>query len=178
MKRKIIRTSFFAILLLCGLLLTSCAESTQIGIYAYMSSPTKSSFHLDASYNMTIKCGHTNNAYGSGRTVALLCCGYNAQKKEPTETQVLYEFDSFFAEENLIDTRGISYKGLPIWSNWKYPIEVTVEIPKSQLEFENGFIMLFLGERPSESGNGLCYCQPVWYEYQKTDGEIHFEKVK
>lgn len=177
MKQKILRTSFIVILLLCSLLLTSCVEATQVGIVAYMSSPTKSSFHLDASYSMTIKCGHTN-AYISSETVALLCRGYNAQKEEPTETQVLYEFDSFFAEENYIDIRGIDYKGLPIWSNWKYPIEVTVEIPKSQLEFENGFIMLFLGSGPSETGSWLSYCQPVWYKYQKTDGEIHFEKVK
>jgi len=174
MQRKILRTSFIAFLLLCGLLLTSCAESTQIGIYAYMSSPTKSSFHLDASYNLTIECGHTNANVGV-ETVALVCRGYNAQKEKPTETQVLYEFDSFFAEENRIDTRGIGYKGLPIWSNWKYPIKVTVEIPKSQLEFENGFIMLFLGSGPFESGSWISHCQPVWYKYQKTDGEIYFE---
>ena len=177
MKRKFLRTSFIAILLLCSLLFSGCDTEKPPPYGAYISSPEKISFDLATSYSVTVKYGY-KECFTDERNIVFLCRGYNAEKTESTEWQVVHEFDSFFAEENLMKLKNTWLKQYRIWSRWEYPGELTVEIPESHLVFENGFVVFKLGAWSTDDKAWIGISSDVWYEYQKTDGEIHFEKVK
>ena len=176
MQRKLIRTSFLAILMLFSLLLSGCGETPPpVHIIPFSFQNTEMSYGIDEPYMITLQ--YKNASTSVDEYVGLIsCCGLDEDKQTLTERELLLEINPFYTAENNAEngnkTGDNSFDTVSMKS-------VTVEIPKSHLTLEKGYIQLFLrvyyGDQ--EDNSGFCLFNDIIH-YEKIDGKIYFEKVK
>ena len=180
MKRKFLSTFLVAIVLLCSILLSSCGNDGPF-FYALLDvSQKRISYSIDEKYLITLKYGHTSPAgdeYIDAFVGYISCFGFEEDPETPaTETEILYEIPSFYSEDNHVERKYFRI-GPFNCRTFKYNQEVTLEIPKSHIVADKGFVRIDLSVRLVDDTKNVFpdkfgYTLRVYYE--KIDGKIHF----
>ena len=180
MKRKFLSTFLVAIVLLFCLLLSGCGKT--FPSWACLSIKEKVfSYSLDEKYLITVKYGHSvhEREEDVDKIVGYItCCGHGEGTTTSTEIEILFKFNSYFSDENYVERKHTRLGNHILWTSYEFNQEVTLEIPKSHIVGEKGYILLGLVGRPAEGEiaplddyrNG-CLRR---IHYEKIDGKIHF----
>jgi len=166
MQRKLIRTSFLAILMLFSLLLSGCAgvEVPPPPEVYFTISKIPESYDLNESYVITFAYGHRihlDEDYSDSETFAVLKCISSAEDGTIlAEDEALLEIRPYMTHENYYENRKT----------------ITVEIPKKHFTVDKGKVSFSLFPGSGEelgivSGN-------VEIRYEKREGRIYFEVLK
>ena len=184
MKRKFLKTSLVIILLLLSFLLTSCGESYEPLTHLSWKDK-KISYSVEETYFVTLKYGHSSGSRDEDKDKFVgyfTCAGYGEEADTSTDIAILLKLESFLKAENAVEKKYIRLGNLYSWTIYNYNQEVTLEIPKSHIVGEKGYLLLGLLIRPAEgeiaplnnySMSGLCKLH-----YEVKDGRIYFEFEK
>ena len=182
MKRKLLSTFLVTIVLLFSLLLSSCGNDSPSTFYALLDvSQKKISYSIDEKYLIALKYGHTSPAgddYIDAFVGYISCFGYEEDPETPaTETEILYEIPSFYSEDNYVERKSFRI-GPFAYRTFKYNQEVTLEIPKSHIVADKGFVRIALSVRLVDDTKNVFpdkYGYTLRVYYEKIDGKIHFK---